>query len=123
MDEIEKRLPKTVFMLVDEKGVVQYCNINNTKVVKEFLQRFNITELLNTNDFIKKEIGNYIITADKLSIEGKLLWLVTIEREDYSLTYRDFSTGLYNRNYWEHNKKWHCEITGRNVLFDYYHRY
>jgi diguanylate cyclase (GGDEF)-like protein len=53
------------------------------------------------NGFIKKELEDYIVTVDRLCIEGKLFWVVGIESEENFLIYKDFTTGLYNRNYWE----------------------
>lgn len=112
MVEIGKELLKTIFILIDTTGVVYYSNIKNKNMTKEYLKKFKIKEILNTNDFIKKEIGDYIITVDKLSIEEKLFWVVTIEKENSYLIYRDFSTDLYNRNYWEHIKNGIVKLHG-----------
>jgi diguanylate cyclase (GGDEF)-like protein len=51
----------------------------------------------------KKKIDGYIFTADKINIDEKALWVLITEMEYYR-TYDDLSTGLYNRNYWEHLK-------------------
>lgn len=86
-------------------GEIYYSNMNNTNIARKFLEMVNIKE----NDYnggpVKKRICEYIITADRFSVEGKVFWVVTVEAEDSYKPYRDLSTDLYNKNYWEHLKK------------------
>lgn len=104
MNGIGKSPFTTIFILTDVNGKVYYSNINNADVIKGLLRTANINKLFNTGNAAKKEIDDYIITADKLSIDDKILWVLTAEIEDSYKPYEDFSTGLYNRNYWEHLK-------------------
>lgn len=112
MKGIEKQPFKTIFMLMGVNGEVYYSNINNTKIMKGFLKMLDIKALLNTEDFVKKEVDDYIMTADKLSIDNKVFWVVTVEVEDSYNMYKDFSTGLYNRNFWEHLKSGIMKLPG-----------
>lgn len=104
MEGIDKELIKTIFILIDASGTVYYSNISNKGIIKKLLKILDIKKIISSNSYIKNEIDDYIITSDKLSIEDKIFWVVTIEREDSYRIYRDFSTCLYNRNYWEHIK-------------------
>ncbi len=104
MNEIEKRPFTTVFILTDENGEIYYSNIINTNIARGFLEMLNIKESSCGECSVKKEIYNYIMTADKVIIEGNIFWVVIVETEDSYKPYRDLSTDLYNRNYWEHLK-------------------
>jgi len=109
---IEKQPFKTIIMLMGVNGEIYYCNINNTKLIKGFLRMLDIKALLNTGGFVKKEVDDYIMTADRLSIDNKVFWVVTVEVEDSNNMYKDFSTGLYNRNFWEHLKSGIIKLPG-----------
>lgn len=103
MNDIEKRPFTTIFILADENGEIYYSNINNANIAREFLEMANIKNNCGGCS-AEKETYDYIITADRFSIEGKIFWAVTVEAEDSYKPYRDLSTELYNRNYWEHLK-------------------
>lgn len=104
MDEMGKKPFTTIFILADENGEIYYSNINNTSIAKEFLEMVDIRDSIYDGCPVKREIYDYIMTADRFSIEDRTFWVVTVEAEDSHKPYRDLSTNLYNRNYWEHLK-------------------
>lgn len=105
MYSTEKKPFTTIIILTDECGEIYYSSINNINIARGFLEMVNIKEINNDRCPVKKEICDYIITADRFSIEGKMFWVIIVEAEDSYKPYRDLSTDLYNRNYWEHLKK------------------
>ncbi len=104
MDWIGRKTFKTIFILAGKNGEIYYNNINNTKITQEVLDMLSINDLLNEGDFSEKEIDDYIITAKKVIVEDREVWAITAEMHDFYDLYTDFSTGLYNRNLWEHLK-------------------
>lgn len=104
MNEMGKKPFTTIFILADENGEIYYSNINNTSIAKEFLEMVDIRDSIYDGCPVKREIYYYIVTVDRFSIEDRTFWLVTVEAEDSHKPYRDLSTNLYNRNYWEHLK-------------------
>jgi diguanylate cyclase (GGDEF)-like protein len=99
-------LRKNVFIIVDDKIQIHYCNQGMDNGIK-IINKFNIINYINcdrTGDFF---IDNYLIDIEKFQINSENLYHIVIERcicEDIYLpysTYIDYHTGLYNRNLWE----------------------
>ncbi len=122
MDEMGKKPFTTIFILADENGEIYYSNINNTSIAKEFLEMVDIRDSIYDGCPVKREIYDYIMTADRFSIEDRTFWVVTVEAEDSHKPYRDLSTNLYNRNYWEHLKngiiKLHADLFYSLIVVD-----
>mgnify|MGYP000930744222 CR=1 FL=1 len=100
----EKEAIKTIFILTDENEKIYYSNIRNTEVAEKIIKLLNIRNNCN-GCFLRKEVYDYVITADKFHIEDKAFWVVIAETKDSYKPYRDLATDLYNRNYWEHLKE------------------
>ena len=112
MGEYDGKIPKPIFILLDNKGKMQYCNINNPKMIEELIEEMKLLQYIGTSDFMKKEIDDYIVSIEKINLGGKTYWVLTIESEVNLLIYKDFSTGLFNRNYWEHLKSQIIKLPG-----------
>lgn len=96
---------KPLFFLLNDIGEIQYSNINNKSFIKEWIKKADILNNISSDKCIKKEFDDYIIYMERIFLVDDYFWAVTIEKDLFFSIYTDFSTGLFNRNYWEHIKR------------------
>lgn len=100
----------STYLLLDVEGKIQFCNSEDKLFCSNLIKNLDIVKSITEKKKGKEIVNNYFIEFEEVNIEGLSLYLVVIDKIDqYSvnnsfntyLYYKDFFTGIYNRNLWE----------------------
>ncbi|HHV75222.1 MAG TPA: GGDEF domain-containing protein [Thermoanaerobacterium sp.] len=94
-----------ICILINQQRSICYSNVDKT-IAEEHLSELHIFDYLPFDNTISYEIKYYKVTVYKFNLDKTMYYLAVIRLQDnlYKYAYRDYLTGLYNRNYWEQLK-------------------
>ena len=101
----------SIYLLLDQDCNIHHCNSKDMDRCMNLIEEHHITKRIK-NELPRVEVcRGSKITVDEVSFKDYVLYAVVIEKTNddtegiYNfkhLVYKDFCTGLYNRNMWEH---------------------
>jgi len=94
-----------ICILINQQRSICYSNVDKT-IAEEHLSKLHIFDYFPFDNTVSYEIKYYKVTVYKFNLDKMRYYLVLIRLQDnlYKYAYRDYLTGLYNRNYWEQLK-------------------
>jgi diguanylate cyclase (GGDEF)-like protein len=115
---------KYIHVLLDHKGDICHCSKVEREVSGELIKELRIWEKIQQGEECSGTYGEYYFACENIDINSEIFYLITIEKTYTKsiskqslehLAYKDCSTGVYNRNLWEHI------VEGRVILPDIQH--
>jgi diguanylate cyclase (GGDEF)-like protein len=115
---VEKLFDYPVRILLDENGDVYNCSSMKKGLYTSLIEQLNILKKMEKVEKHTEIYKDYLIYIEKIVLMDKLFYLMYLESVRGTgnssldhIVYKDYQTGIYNRNYWENLKIGNIKIS------------